>query len=334
MPFTKADPKQKYIKMGIYGPPGSGKTFTTLLYTEILAKETGKRVAFVDTERGTDFYVHENKKREFHPEAFDFDAIYTRSLLEVDSEVRSLDFETYGVIVIDSISHLWDAAIAAYEGKMNSNESIPMQAWGKIKKPYKSLVQFLMDAPAHVFILGRQKNIFDNSTEGELRKVGVGMRAEGETAYEPHICCRMEGKQNEKDSTKTTYFALFEKDRTGVLSGRTFPNPTAKIIESLLPCLDGAEQAKSQDLDEVASLDSALLDKDEDRKLDKAGKSRRDLTDFTARITASCSLDDLDAVGKDIKKRKRYMMPEHLNSLKDVYELTKETLTNKLAGAI
>ena len=82
MPFKKADPQQKFLKMGIYGPPGSGKTFTTLQYAERLAEVSGKRVAFVDTERGTDFYVHKNKARKVHPEAFDFDAIYTRSLAE------------------------------------------------------------------------------------------------------------------------------------------------------------------------------------------------------------------------------------------------------------
>ena len=75
MPFKKADPQQKFLKMGVYGPPGSGKTFTTLQYAEKLAEVTGKRIAFVDTERGTDFYVHKNKARAVHPEAFDFDSV-------------------------------------------------------------------------------------------------------------------------------------------------------------------------------------------------------------------------------------------------------------------
>ena len=339
MPFKKADPQQKFLKMGIYGPPGSGKTFTTLQYAERLAEVTGKRVAFVDTERGTDFYVHENKARKVHPKAFDFDAIYTRSLAETYSElagdpdngVKGLDFDKHGVIVVDSISHLWDAAISAYEGKMNSNDAIPMNAWSKIKKPYKALIQFLMDAPAHIFILGRQKNVFDNSVEGELRKVGVAMKAEGETAYEPHICCRMEARQNEKDTTITHYFALFEKDRTGVLSGRTYPNPNADIIDLILPCLKGSKQAQSQDLDDVADQDSVLFEKQDAKRLDKESKSKEDLALFTAEINSAQNLEGLGKVAEKIKKRKRYMMGAHTASLEIVYKSVHASLANQVA---
>ena len=339
MPFKKADPQQKFLKMGVYGPPGSGKTFTTLQYAEKLAEVTGKRIAFVDTERGTDFYVHKNKARAVHPEAFAFDCIYTRSLAETyaelagdpDNGTKGINFDQHGVIVIDSISHLWDAAIAAYEGKMNSNDSIPMNAWSKIKKPYKALIQFLMDAPAHIFILGRQKNVFDNSVDGELRKVGVTMKAEGETAYEPHICCRMEAKQNEKDSTITTYLALFEKDRTGVLSGRTYSNPNSDIIDLVLPCMRGSKQAQTQDADDVADQDAVLFEKEEAKRKDKEDKSKDDLAKFSADVNSAKDLEALGKVAEQIKKRKRYMLTSHTASLEIVYKSAHTALANRVA---
>ena len=43
--FRKAKAEQAALKMGIYGPPGSGKTFTSLLIAEGLAKLSGKGVA-------------------------------------------------------------------------------------------------------------------------------------------------------------------------------------------------------------------------------------------------------------------------------------------------
>jgi predicted ATP-dependent serine protease len=139
MSFEKAKAQQAFLKIGEYGPPGSGKTFTALLVAEGLAKRTGKRVAFVDTERGTDFYAMAVAERKVHPEAFDFDALYSRSLAEVLATVKALDTDKYGVLVIDSISHIWDAAMEAYSGRKvgKDQDKIPMQAWGPIKKPYK-----------------------------------------------------------------------------------------------------------------------------------------------------------------------------------------------------
>lgn len=258
MKFTKAKPEQAFYKAVIYGKPGAGKTFTTLLQSEGLALQDNKRIAYVDTERGTDFYSKAIPSRKTHPEAFDFDCIYTRSLLEVINAVKALNPDEHNVIVIDSISHLWDSAIAAYEGKMTKADTIPMHAWGKIKKPYKELIGWLMDAPFHVFILGRQKNIFDSDSTSQMKLIGVGMRAESETEYETHICVRMECRKSEANSSKSTIYAIFEKDRTGILSGRTIANPSFATIKPILPFLDET-QAQSEDLEAVAKKDGELI---------------------------------------------------------------------------
>ena len=150
--FKKAKAEQAALKLGIYGPPGSGKTFTSLLIAEGLAALTGKRTAYVDTEHGTDFYCQTVKTRRVHPEAFDFDAIYTRSITEAAAAIKALSPDEYSVIVIDSITHFWEAVIAAYSGKLTSVGTIPMHAWGKIKKPYKDLMNFLLSSPMHFII--------------------------------------------------------------------------------------------------------------------------------------------------------------------------------------
>src|SRR5580765_7412151 len=210
--FRKAKAEQAALKMGLYGPPGSGKTFTALLLAEGLARATGKRVAFVDTERGTDFYSQAVPTRKVHPEAFDFDALYTKSLTEVNEAVKKLKPEEYGVVVIDSITHLWEAAIASYSGRQTSVGSIPMHAWGKIKRPYKELMAFLLSTPMHVFILGRQGTVFETDEETEeLKAVGVKMKAEGETPYEPHILIRMEVIRPKKTNEVADIVAYAEK---------------------------------------------------------------------------------------------------------------------------
>lgn len=310
--FTKAAPQQAKLKIGIYGPPGSGKTFTALLIAEGLAKVDGKRVAFVDTERGTDFYCQNIPSREVHPEAFDFDAIYTRSLSDVLKAVRSLDTAVYGVVVIDSISHIWDAAIEAFEGAKTTKGTIKMQDWGSIKKPYKDLIRTLLDSPLHVLILGRQKNIFENDASGEMKKVGVGMRAEGETEYEPHICVRMEQKKGDKAP-----YAVFEKDRTGIRAGQTVPSPTFKTFEPMLAYL-GTTQAKSEDPDDVAMRDSELHREDTSKAAEREAKSQKAMADFQASISAANDIVALGGVGEAIKKS-RTLLDSHRGALRLLY---------------
>lgn len=330
--FQPAEPQQARLKVGIYGPPGSGKTFTSLLWAEGLAASRGKKVAYVDTERGTDWYAQEVKNRKVHPEAFAFDAIYTKSLAETREAIMNADPEVYGVIVIDSISHLWDAAIEAYEGQRTSADTIPMSAWGAIKKPYKQLLNFLIASPFDVFILGRQKNVFEDDG-GQLRKVGVAMRAEGETPHEPHICVRLENRQDEADTTKSTVLMYVEKDRTGILQGQTIANPNFKTIEVLLPYL-GEKQAPAEDEEERKAKDAELLAEQEANNKKKESKSSEIMSDFHSRFAACASIEELGKVAADLKKKRRYLVEGHRNALRVLYDDMRTRLVKEVAGEV
>jgi hypothetical protein len=69
--FVKAKCEQAYAKIALYGKTGSGKTLTSLLWAEGLATLDGRRIAFVDTERGSEFYTLDIPERTVHPKAFD-----------------------------------------------------------------------------------------------------------------------------------------------------------------------------------------------------------------------------------------------------------------------
>lgn len=330
----RAKPQQARLKVSIYGPPGSGKTFSTLLMAEGLAKVRGKRIAYVDTERGTDFYAQQVKSRKVHPEAFDFDALYERSIASVSEAVFALDPKEHGIVVLDSISHLWEAAMEAYSGKKTKIDSIPMHAWGRIKKPYKDLIKFLIASPFDVFILGRQKNLFEKDEETEeLTKVGVAMRAEGETAYEPHICIRMESRQNPEDTTDSIYVANVEKDRTGVLAGRRIKNPGFATVEPLLPLL-GEVQAPAEDEDERIAKDGELLAKGEEKAAAKEEKSRALFALLQGQIAGAGDLPALSKAADEVKKSKRYLLEEHESALREVYRSRRDKLMAEAAPAL
>lgn len=308
--FQKAKAEQAAIKMAMFGPAGSGKTFTSLLIGEGLGQAGGKRVAVIDTERGTDFYVKCVPARQSHPDAFDIDCLYTRSLIDTLGAVQGLKANEHGVIIIDSMTHLWEAAIGAYRGKRTSAGTIPMQAWDGIKKPYKQLMHFLINSPFHVLILGRQANEWGNDdSTGELVQTGFKMRAEGETAYEPHMLIRMEairprdGKRVLKQMVAVPT-AFVEKDRTGVLSGKLIEWPSYENIAGPIVGLLGDTQAKVQGDDEAATHDAEATARQK-AAFDHASRNTRE--EFQARLRLSKTEADVRAVScevtDDVKKQ-------------------------------
>jgi hypothetical protein len=323
--FRKAKAEQAALKIALYGPPGSGKTLTSLLLAEGLASLDGKRVAYFDTEHGTDFYCQAVPSRAVHPEAFDFDALYTRSIMEVLSEVKQLNADKYSVVVIDSITHLWEAARAAYGGKQTRAGTIPMHAWGTIKKPYKDILSTLLSSPMHVLICGRQGTEYSTDDEtDELKAIGYKMKAEGETAYEPHILIRMEAIKPKSTNTLATIVAYAEKDRTGVLSGRSFVSPTFQTICAPLLGLLGRSQAQIKSSDQVANDDAEAIEQ-ADRAL--AIQSEELMRTFCARIELADSAAALKKIGDGITPAiKAKMLPADLAAVREKYQRRMATM--------
>lgn len=327
MAFRKARAEQASLKIGVYGQAGTGKTFTSLLLAEGLANHTGKRIAYVDTERGTDFYAKRVVERRVHPEAFDFDAEYSRSIADVTASVRALKPSEYGVIVLDSITHLWEAAVNAYSGRTGRGGQIPFHAWGKIKKPYKDLMQYLLNSPMHVIICGRQGVVYETDQDtDEVKAVGFKMRAEGETPYEPHILFRMDPERHRDGSTTVRIYA--EKDRTGVLAGQTItlytPDgktpPTATFDRLARPLLGllGDTQAKVETGDETAARDSEAFDAEAAAKDQRSARMREQ---YEARFKLCNTLAEVEALGKELTPAvKQQMHAEDVTACRAAYQ--------------
>lgn len=332
--FGPPQPANSGVKMAIFGPTGSGKTFTTLLFAEGLAKLSGKKVAYVDTEHGTDLYAKRIAERAVHPEPFVFDALYTRSLSDTLAAVESLDPSKYGVVVLDSMTHLWQAAQDAYEGKRvgKAGEKIPFGAWDSIKRPYKRLIDVLISGPFHVFILGRQRTLYEE-IDGELKKTGVGMKAEGDTPYEPTFCLRMEKVKDTADPLKSHIVAGVEKDRSGILEGRVWINPNFDTIKPLLPYLCDAP-ATQEDEEERIAKDGELIEDADAKAAKKQEKSSGLLANFQAEILAASDVGVLGKIGEAIKKQKRYMIADHVAALTEVYKARRDAIVNTMTGAI
>jgi hypothetical protein len=314
--FRKAKAEQAALKIGLYGKAGSGKTFTSLLIGEGLAKHDGKRLAMVDTERGSDFYALHVADRKVHPEAFDFDALYSRGMMEVLRECTSLSPKQYSCVIIDSMTHLWNVCIDAYTGKKGPDGQIPLQAWGKIKKPYKDLMQWMLSTTMHVIICGRQGIDYGmNADSDDLEVRGYKMKAEGETGYEPHVLIRLEEvRQQNKESITTAYV---EKDRTGTLQGKAIQWPNFdKIAKPMLSLLGKTQAAVDADAAALADAEARSIDEGT-----RAVKSEKQRDEFLARFMLAKTKAEVEQVSKEITAQlKKEMLAEHVTELRDKYQ--------------
>ena len=261
----KAEQQQGKLKYGIYGKAGSGKTFTALLFAEWLAKEEKKRILFVNTEPGgTDFYTVKVKEREVHPEAFDFDRIDTKQILEVRDYIPTIDTTTYGVLIIDSASHLWDSANGLYTGRLTSEGTMPINAYSKIKKPFRQLLDNARAADIHFIICGREQNEFERHSATDWEFKGTRMRAEKETGHEPDITCQMFQTRN-LDTKEFKISMYVEKDHSGLFQGKTIDWPKGDTVKPWYDLIRGATPATVQTIEQAIEADLALQAREDDR---------------------------------------------------------------------
>lgn len=311
--FTKAKSEQGFFKVGLYGKTGSGKTLTSLLWAEGLAAKSGKRIAYIDTERGTEFYSMAIPERTCHPEAFDFDRIVTRSLMETLEAVEGIDTAVHGVLVLDSITHLWEAARNSYTGKKLANGGIPIQAWNDIKRPYKRLMSLFLDGAYHSILCGREGIVMDKDEDGEIQVTGTKMKAEGETPYEPHVLGRMVPEQ---DQGTWIYKVYFEKDRSGILANKTYSWPTFETIKPVVAYLTGDLQGTLGTPEDAAEIDAEM----QERASQRVEAERRAMYEtIRTALVNSRSADDLKAAWSMTtgKKGKLGEYHEQLATIKD-----------------
>lgn len=320
--FKKAAPKREYMKAGLYGKTGSGKTLTTLLIAEKLAELEGKRIAYIDTEKSTAFYVRDVAERKVHPAAFDIDILETKSIFEALEAIESIDPATHGVVVIDSITALWDAAKATYQGPTTSKGGIPIQAWGPIKKPYKRIISLLLDGPFHAFICGREGVEMEEDDDGNPKVVGAKMKSEGETPYEPHMLLRMIPERQEDGSHVIR--AFFEKDRSGILSGKTIAWPNFSTVEPAVRLLVGAElSAKLGTPEENAARDAEAADR---RREAEEAERKATFEQILAAINAAHDLPSLKSAWELTKGKKTKLGEDLFANLETAKDARKSAL--------
>jgi hypothetical protein len=233
MQFKRATKQQSKLRLALVGPSGSGKTFTALT----LAKTLGKRVAVVDTERGS--------ASKYSGDVADFD------VLELDSfaprtyreAISAAEAAGYDVLVLDSLSHAWIGKDGSLEqvdrAKARNRGGNDFSAWRDVTPEHNALVEAILGARMHVIATMRAKTewIMEERQRGGRtitvpRKVGLAPVQRNGVEYEFDVVGDMDDENR----------LAVSKTRCPALSGAVMLKPGAELAQTLLAWLsDGAQ---------------------------------------------------------------------------------------------
>jgi len=227
------------LKVGIEGFAGSGKTFTAALIAKGLYQKFGytKPIAIFDTEKTSKFL-----KKFFADDHIEAMVKESKSFADLLTALEVAE-QSASVLIIDSISHVWRDLTESYQLR-TGRKQLTFQDWSPIKSMWARFTEAFLRANLHIIMCGRAGFEYDfQDVEGtgkkQLVKTGVKMKVEGETAYEPDLLLLMERFEEimDKDVKKVYRQATILKDRSNLLDGKTFVNPTFKDFEPIVDFL-------------------------------------------------------------------------------------------------
>lgn len=264
--FTEAANNKPYFKAAFQGMAGSGKTFTSAVMAIGLHQKIGskKPVVMFDTEKSNKFLIPM-----FNEAGIKLMVKESRSLADLKEAMKMCREGYSDILLIDSISHLWENFMEAYKKKTGHNR-LQFQDWGIIKPAWKSeFSDPLVNDPYHIIFSGRAGYEYDTEVDAEtgkreIYKSGIKMKVEGETAYEPDVLVLMERFEEVLDKDKKVWReATILKDRSNLLDGKTFKNPTFSDFEPIIDAmLTGA--VKQTQVEETSA--EGLFKTEEDKR--------------------------------------------------------------------
>lgn len=235
--FSDLDNTKPYLKIAFEGFAGCGKTYTQALLALGLHKRIGstKPIAIFDTEEAAKFlapFFRDAGIKVLHKRS--------RSLADLKETMRRGRDGAFDILMIDSITHVWENFLHSYQ-EQKKRTRLQFEDWGVIKPAWKKEFSepFVRD-PFHALMTGRAGYEYedekDENGKRQIYKSGIKMKVEGETAYEPDILVLMSRfEELIADHKEVWREATIIKDRSTLIDGKTFRNPT---YESFRPAIE------------------------------------------------------------------------------------------------
>ncbi len=222
--FQQATRAARTIKVGIFGPAGSGKTFSALSLAQGLLQGDARqglrqsrqgigRVAVVDTEGG---------RAALYADRFVFDMLVLQPPFCPSSLAQALQAAQdsgYNTVVLDGISAAWSGPGGVLEQVDAARSQGRRAPWHEAGKAHEELMQAISKAQCHVLATVRARSLWqmvEQQTHPGVtvrRKVADGLRPDqrSDISYNFDVFWQLDRK---------THTAWPVKDSSGLFEGR------------------------------------------------------------------------------------------------------------------
>lgn len=255
MSFKKATKSAQKLKLLLQGASGSGKTYSALILGSEIAKSTGKRIAFIDSENGS---------ASLYADKFDFDVLELKdysvnSYIEAINEARRSD--KHSVIIVDSITQEWDWVKKQVEIFANSTmKGNSYMAWSKGTDLHNQFLKSILLCDKHLICTVRAKTEYETqeNDKGKKTYIKIGLGAEMRTGIEYEFTTSFMIDQ--------TNWCLADKDRTDIFKKKEAFKISIDTANEFLTWLNNIPAQEQQELLQEAK--EQLLNSDPESYID------------------------------------------------------------------
>lgn len=222
--FRKAEKRQAKLRLALDGPSGSGKTWTGLVTATAIAGSG--RVAVIDTEHGS---------ASLYADRFDFDVQELRGNYDPARYIeamRDAESDGYAVILIDSLSHAWEAEGGIQEiADRNKKGGNSWSGWAAATPAYRSLIDAILMSPLHVICTMRTKTEWGVDEKNKPVKIGTAPVMRAGIDFEFTVVGDLD----------TEHVMRISKSRCSAVADKSYRHPGPEFGRTLLDWLeDGA----------------------------------------------------------------------------------------------
>ena len=234
--FKPAEVTSAYLKMGIMGFAGSGKTYTATATAiglvshmrDLKVASSAKPLFFLDTETGSDWVRPRIEKA-----GVPLYTAKTRCFTDLVDAVKEAELNA-SMLLVDSITHFWVELCGSYM-KAKKRTRLQFDDWGYLKGEWRKFTDLFINSNLHIILCGRAGYEYDyfedEAGKKQLEKTDIKMKAEGEMGYEPSLLVLME-RHTDLETMKAYRTATVLKDRATLIDGKQFRDPG---FEQFLP---------------------------------------------------------------------------------------------------